>query len=151
SPTEICDIYLVPYDNVNPTKYTDWMGGGPPYKEADNSMADSWYGSDFGAVGDNVRERPYADIYPRLTTKSNTFTVYYTVQVLKNPAWSRTQWNESTGSVMGTYPGSTSLERYLDPNDPNIPDYGDGSDPTGKPPIDTYYKWRVIANSAFPP
>ena len=31
-------------------------------------------------TGDNSRERIYATIYPRLTTKSNTYTVHMRVQ-----------------------------------------------------------------------
>ncbi len=31
-------------------------------------------------TGDNLREKPYADLYPRLTTKSNTYTVHFRVQ-----------------------------------------------------------------------
>jgi uncharacterized protein (TIGR02600 family) len=146
SPAEICDIYLVPYDSLNPSLYTDWVTTGPPYKQADSE----WYGSDFAGVGDNVRERPYGDIYPRLTTKSNTFTVYFTVQAIKSST--PTQWNESGGAILGEYRGSTSFERYIDPNDHNIPDYAAGTtNPTSMTPIDTYYKWRVISNNAFAP
>jgi hypothetical protein len=164
SPAEICSIYLVPYDNVSKTRYTDWFtngvlnsGTGVPtyfYPNADYNTSDSWYGSDFAGVGDNVRERPYADIYPRLTTKSNTYTVYYTVQAIKNPSSDPTQWNETAGAVLGQYRGSTSLERYLDPNDPNIPDYADGTNPINNPnklSIDHFYKWRVISSDAFAP
>ena len=34
-------------------------------------------GSDFGLVGDNTRKSPYADIYSRITTKSNVYSVFY--------------------------------------------------------------------------
>lgn len=132
SASEVCDIYLVP-------KGYTWPG-----------FDLKWYGNDFALVGDNVRERPYADIYPRLTTKSNSFTVHFTVQALKNPSSNPTQWNEDRGAVLAEYRGSTSLERYLDPNDSNIPDYGDGTDPTTKTPIDKFYKWRIISNDSFP-
>jgi hypothetical protein len=106
-------------------------------------------------VGDNVRERPYADIYPRLTTKSNTFTVHYRVQVLQNPpSATQTQWSEDTGVVSGEYRGSTTLERYLDPNNSTIPDYASAAnplDPVACPSLDTKYQWRVVANTAFAP
>ena len=136
SASEICDIYLVPQG----------------YNWTSDSAADSaWYGTDFALAGDNVRERPYADIYPRLTTKSNTFTVHFTVQALKNLSTDPAQWNEDRGIVLGEYRGSTTIERYLDPNDPNIPDYGDGTDPTTKTPIDSFYRWRIVANRRFYP
>ncbi len=75
-------------------------------------------------MGDNVRERPYADIYPRLTTKSNTFTVHYTVQALKNPpANAPDKWTEGKDRFLGELRGSVTLERFLDPANTNIPDY----------------------------
>ncbi len=152
SAAEICDLYLVPYDATNTTSYTGWMSGGPPYTAADTG----WYGSDFALVGDNVREHPYGDIYPRLTTKSNTFTVHFRVQSLKNPPNAdQTQWTDGTGVVTGEYRGSTTLERYLDPNNNNIPDYASAANnpavTPSAPSLDTYYQWRVVANNSFAP
>ncbi len=134
SPSEICDIYLVPQG----------------YTWANNAAADAaWYGDDFALVGDNVRERPYANIYPRLTTKSNTFTVHYTVQALKNPpGQSPDLWTEARGAVTGELRGSTTLERFLDPADSKIPDYA--ANPTA-PSLDTFYQWRVISSNTFAP
>jgi hypothetical protein len=144
----------VPIDTVNPTYYADWNSDA----NADYAKPDSWYGSrgDFGLVGDNVREHTYGDLYPRLTTKSNTYTVYYKVQALKNPSTANpTQWTEGTGVVTGEYRGSTSLERYLDPNNNTIPDYTvSGNNPAvtaGVPSLDSYYQWRVVSNTAFAP
>ncbi len=68
SATEICDIFLVP---KNESWSTDDQG--------------RLFWSNHLLTGDNLRERPYANIYPRLTTKSNTYTVHYKVQALKNP------------------------------------------------------------------
>lgn len=136
SASEICDLYLVPQGY-----------GLDEFRAASGSR--SWYGADFAMVGDNVRERPYADIYSRLTTKSNTFTVHYTVQALKNPPGSDpAQWNESRGVVTGQLRGSTTLERFLDPADSNIPDYA--LNPTA-PSLDTFYQWRVISTNTFAP
>jgi len=134
SASEICDLYLVPQGYSWP------------------SFASQWYdpGGDFALVGDNVRERPYADIYPRLTTKSNTYTVHFTVQALRNLSSNPAQWNETKGAVIGEYRGSTTIERFLDPNNPNIPDYASG-DPTSMPSLDTFYQWRVVANRRFYP
>jgi hypothetical protein len=156
SAAEICDIYLVPNDPLT-GRYTDWYSStSTDNKNADSAKPDSWYGPDFGLVGDNVREHAYGDIYPRLTTKSNTYTVYYKVQTLKNPpAADQTQWNESSGAVTGEYRGSTSIERYLDPNNNSIPDYtsstaNPAATPTA-PGLDNYYQWRTVANTAFAP
>jgi len=135
SASEICDLYLVPKGYAWP------------------AFAAQWYDSDgdFAMVGDNVRERPYANIYPRLTTKSNTYTVHYTVQALKNLSANPAQWSESRGSITGEYRGATTIERFLDPNNPGIPDYADGSDPIAKDSLEKYYQWRIVANRRFYP
>jgi len=96
-----------------------------------------------------VRERPYANIYPRLTTKSNTYTVHYTVQALKNPPGQLPNvWNETRSVVTGELRGSTTLERFLDPADSKIPDYA--TDPNA-PNLDSFYQWRVISSDTFAP
>lgn len=133
SASEICDIYLVPEG----------------YSWSNNAAADAaWYGNDFALIGDNVRERPYANIYPRLTTKSNTFTVHFRVQVLRNPGTNPAQWNEDTGVITGEYRGSVTLERYLDPANPDLPDHATN---TTAPSLDTFYQWRIVGNRAFSP
>ena len=150
SASQICEMYLVPITNVKGGTYATSGGA--------SSFAADWYdGKTFGLVGDNVRERPYADIYGLVTTKSNTFTVYYTVQSLKNaePAANQATWNESAGTVLGEYRGSTTLERYIDPNQ-SLPDFAatpgaatlDGNAPAGTL---SYYKWRVVENHQFAP
>ncbi|PTY02261.1 hypothetical protein DB346_09095 [Verrucomicrobia bacterium LW23] len=152
SPAEICSIYLPP-DASN--------FGGSLYAWASDTEADAaWYNStgDFALLGDNVRERPYAGIYPRLTTKSNTFKVYYTVQALKNPrtpGGDPTRWDETKGVVEGEFRGSTTLERFIDPENPNIRDYAtDASLYTpgnaNAKTLDAFYQWRIISNNAFP-
>jgi uncharacterized protein (TIGR02600 family) len=142
SASEICDIFLVPRDPSNPTKYTDWT--------SDTLANQAWYGADFALVGDNSRERPYANIYPRLTTKSNTFTVHYFVQSLKNTNTDPSLWDETRGVILGEYRGSTTIERFIDPANSLIPNYAE-EDPTSWQPLDHYYQWRVIANNSFAP
>jgi hypothetical protein len=72
-----------------------------------------------------MREKPYSDIYPRITTKSNSFTIHYRVQTLSQFTRSSRgtaradddaylQWDEDRDSVVGELRGSTSIERYLD-------------------------------------
>ena len=151
SPAQICDIYLVPRG----VKGTDY-GDSPSNYDINNyvwpNFGNLWYGSDFAMVGDNARERPYADIYSRLTTKSNTFTVHYRVQTLANPpAANQAQWSEAAGVVTGEYRGSTTLERYLDPNDTTIPDYAGDSSPLTDKSLDSCYQWRTVSNTAFAP
>ncbi|CAN5761777.1 hypothetical protein BH09VER1_BH09VER1_13330 [soil metagenome] len=135
SATEICDIFLVPS-----TKF--WSN--------DTDARNGWYSDDFARVGDNVREHPYADIYPRLTTKSNVYTVHYMVQALRqSPSAVAGTWTESATQIAGEYRGSTTLERYIDPNNATIPDYPTAA--ANSPTLDTFYRWRVIENQQFAP
>jgi uncharacterized protein (TIGR02600 family) len=134
SATEICDIFLVPQGS-------SWAN--------DTAARTAWYGNDFALVGDNVRERPYANLLGRVTTKSNTFTVHYRVQSLKVPSQQpQDVWVESKGSVLSEYRGATGLERYLDPNDRRIPDYA--ADPSAAS-LDEFYNWRILENRQFAP
>ncbi len=152
SASQICEMYLVPDGNPNFS-----TGAATTYTTA-SAFATDWYdGKTFGLVGDNTRERPYTDIYGLVTTKSNTFTVYYTVQSLKNaePPSKQSMWDESQGTVLGEYRGATTLERYIDPNQ-NLPDFAaspgsatlDGDSTSG---TFSYYKWRVVENHQFAP
>jgi hypothetical protein len=158
SASQICDMYLVP---LNPPE-----GDYGTAAAGISSFASKWYdGKTYGLVGDNVRERPYTNIYGQITTKSNTYTVYYTVQSLKNAEPQVTStgttpgqqiWDETKGSVVGEYRGSTTIERYIDPNQ-TLPDFAaspgtytvDGPNPSGYPP--TYYNWRIVDNHQFAP
>ncbi|WP_075077383.1 Verru_Chthon cassette protein A [Terrimicrobium sacchariphilum] len=133
SATEICDIFLVPSG-------ASWT--------SDSAARTEWYGDKYALVGDNLRERPYATIYPRITTKSNTFRVYYTTQSLNNRSPDPAVWNESLGVITGEYRGSTTIERYLNPADTNLPDAAtDASDPS----LESYYRWRVVEQTGFVP
>lgn len=137
SPSEICQQYLIPQG----TTYTT--------KAAMAAFWDAWRQS-----GDNMRERPYATIYQKLTTKSNSYTVHFRAQTLKKIKGSTvTEWAEGIDKVTGEYRGSTTLERFIDPN-AKIPDYA--ADPAGigsatMPTLDSYYKWRVVRNQQFAP
>jgi uncharacterized protein (TIGR02600 family) len=140
SPAEICSIPLVPV--------------GANY----SSMASWWTG--YTLTGDNSKERPYTRIYPKLTTKSNSFTVHFRVQVLKkSPTTPADQWVEGRDIVASEYRGSTLIERYIDPNNGDLPDFATNTggnftkypDPLVRYNIDTYYRFRVIQTRRFAP
>lgn len=135
SASEICDIPIVPQGktvaDMTPTGF--W---------ADNAL-----------TGDNLRERIYTTLYPRLTTKSNTFTVHFRVQALKqlNTSVAGT-WTEGKDIVQGEYRGSTTIERFIDANNPLIPNYA--ATPASIPtldPLDKFYRWRIVENRQFAP
>ncbi len=116
SAAEICSIWLVPE--------------GPTLGDTPN-----WWNS-HRITGDNLRERPYATLYPLLTTKSNTFTVYMRAQSLA----------PETGKVTGEYRGSSVIERYIDPMDERLKSH----DPDTKS-LEPLYRFRVIETKRFAP
>lgn len=127
SATEICEVPLIPEGT----------------KAA--SIAAFWTARNL--TGDNVREKPYADLYPRLTTKSNAFTVHFHVQSLKKVRGTNpTLWDPAKDQVLSDHRGSTLIERYVDVNDPRLPDFA-----VGQESIDPYYKFRVIHTRRFQP
>ena len=143
SPSELCEMFLVPLGY----NWQEFSGV--------TFTSHSWYSipGDFALVGDNTRERPYADLYERVTTKSNTYTVYFTVQALKNaqPQTDARQatWDETKGAVVGEYRGSNILERYLDPHE-TMPDFL-ATGAAGVQSLESYYKWRVVETHQFAP
>jgi hypothetical protein len=103
-------------------------------------------------TGDNLREKPYGDLYPRLTTKSNTYTVHMRVQTLrKKPGPNHAVWDEVSDQVTSEYRGSSTIERYIDPHDPrfdgNHPDYID----VDKKSLEPAYRFRVVNSKRFQP
>ena len=139
SPAEICDIHIVPDDASVST--------------ADKAALDAdmkAYWESHALTGDNSRERIYTTLYSRLTTRSNTYTVNFRVQTLKQrPGGDPKAWNENTGVITCDYRGSTTLERYIDPNNTGIPDYA--ADPDATPTLDTFYRWRLRSHRPFTP
>jgi uncharacterized protein (TIGR02600 family) len=128
SPSQVCDQHLVPVGQT--------IAGMPAYWTT-NAL-----------TGDNSRERPYTNLLGRLTTKSNTFTVHFRVQVLKkSPATPADQWVEGRDTVASEYRGSTLIERYIDPNNTSIPDFATATTAN----IDDYYRFRVIQTRRFAP
>ena len=92
-------------------------------------------------------------LYPKLTTKSNTFTVHYRVQVLKQvPGIDREYdtWDEEKDVVMAEQRGSYTIERYIDPNDPRLRDV-DFADPDETRIVEDYYQFRIVDHKKFAP
>lgn len=141
SAAEICSIPLVPTNST--------------WTNVTNTSATGFWAANSG-TGDNAKERPYARIYPKLTTKSNTYTVHYRVEVLKKSPNSTAQdtWADGTDKVISTYRGSTTIERYVNPRDAGLPDYA--SITTLPPdrtqnPLPNFYKFRILGERQFNP
>lgn len=127
SASEICDIFLVPEG------------------ETLQSVADpGGFWATHRVTGDNLRERPYNAIYPRVTTRSNVFTVYIKAQVVKQrPGTLAVQpdtFQEEADLVEAELQTAVTFERYLDPQ--ALPASED-TDPLGP------YKLRVLNQRDF--
>jgi len=133
SASEICDIHIVPEGETSSSMQTFWQS--------------------HALTGENLREKIYTTLYPRLTTKSNTYTVHFRAQALrKMPDSTVGTWSEGKDQVLGEYRGSTTIERFIDANNTSIPDYA--ANPTQIPSLDSldkFYRWRVIENRQFAP
>jgi len=136
SPTEICDQWLVPEGYTLDNMYTFWMR--------------------HRQTGDNTKERPYTNLYPRLTTRSNTYRVHVVAQTLRQNNHKHPQtFNPANGDrVLTEYRGSCLVERSIDPTDPDIPDYAqllqDNPDADCSP-LDSYYSFGISQVMPFVP
>ena len=154
SPSEFCSLWLYPAAQPTSANATSAQTALVSWDSNNANIKSWWYGTGKGdktrksLTGDNQRERPYATIYPRLTTKSNTYTVHYKVQTLKKvPGTSKTQWVEGKDQMVSEYRGSSLIERYIDPNDPNLPDFATNTTAS----LDDYYKFRTVSTKKFSP
>ena len=123
SASEICSIFLVP----NAPGAT--AGG----------MATWW--NDYQLTGNNSRERPYATLYPLLTTKSNVFTTHLRAQAIKRRA-------DGSIDVQGEYRGSVTFERFLDPN---AEIFTTGAIDPDKISLEPYFRFRTLVAKQFDP
>ncbi|HSI87227.1 MAG: Verru_Chthon cassette protein A [Candidatus Methylacidiphilales bacterium] len=145
SASEICDIYLVPGSLVKT--------GTPPAGTPSYNTMQTWWQT-YLITGDNTREAPYGSIYPRLTTKSNTYTVHVMTQAIKKGRNSAAdEFVDGQDTVTSEFRGSVLIQRYLDPN----ADYlvkADGLTPAGELDADAMvgpYKFRVLSTKQFSP
>jgi hypothetical protein len=94
-----------------------------------------------------MRERPYSLIYPRVTTRSNVYTVHMRCQVIrKAPGSAANVFDPQRDTIGGEYRGSATIERFIDPNDPDLLRYNDVADK-----VDPYYRFRIVSTKHFAP
>jgi uncharacterized protein (TIGR02600 family) len=143
SAAEICDINLVP--NISPNSLTGQFD-----PTSASAVAAFWTAN--ALTGDNSRERPYNGLYSRLTTKSNTYTVHVRAQSLTSPSTLPAgEWIENPQLIASEYRGSVTINRYLDPQDSNIPDFMASTGSYTSQSLDNYYKYRVLETRRFLP
>ena len=156
SATEICSLYLVPQYLVKcPT-----AGGGETVNTSSSAPGSPTYAtmstwwSNYTLTGDNVREDPYNQIYPRLTTKSNTFTIHFRVQTLKKAINTAANvFVDGQDQVTSEYRGSSIVQRYLDPNSDTLYNPLTGAVGTETDPDSMVgpYKYRIVSTKRFAP
>jgi hypothetical protein len=109
SATQVCDVPLIPIGYTAANLSSFWTTN--------------------TSTGDNSLERPYSMIYPRVTTKSNIFTVHVIAQSLKQTPTDLQgvngigSWTENVDQVTGEVRGSYTIEKYYDPNTTDISYY----------------------------
>jgi uncharacterized protein (TIGR02600 family) len=134
SATQICEMNLIHHGAVPGDSETE---------------ADFW--DKHAITGDNTRERPYANLYGKLTTRSNTFTVHVRAQVLRQSPRKRGEswanWREDGDQRVSEYRGSTTLERYIDPSDPTLAEVATDTNVV----VDSAYRLRVVGTRKFVP
>lgn len=150
SASEICDMFLVP-QGVSIASGDDVA----------STMAAWWDG--YRLTGDNLREKPYAHTYSRLTTKSNSYTVHVRVQALKKRSNdpNQNQWVEGRDRVVGEYRGSFTIERFIDLNDATLSSFDEtyfgntlydaSGNVTKTGQLDPFYRIRVVDTKQFAP
>ncbi len=136
SPTEICDQFLVPE--------------GLSLEDARDEM----WTEDNLLTGENLKERPYGNLYPRLTTRSNAYRVHVVAQSIKKARLSdpTTIDRKKGDQITAEYRGSYLVERTIDPSDSEIPDYAAEISASARaelPSLDRYYYFRISQVKQF--
>lgn len=157
SPSQICEIHLIP-DVSKGASVGETLG-------SIGSITDSTSGTQLQTVmdqfwqnhaptGDNTRERPYSNIYNRVTTRGNTFRVHMRAQVIRKTRSTAVDTVDPVKDVVvSEYRGSSLIERYIDPTDATttIPDYAASTNPLSLTPLERFYKFRTLESKRFSP
>jgi len=159
SASEICERFLYPVGPGIAPKFQapiyepDGAYNPPGSPSGETDIINFWRQRTL--TGDNVREKPYTDLYPRVTTKSNTYTVHMRVQTLRQIGGANadyTKWREGVDEVLGEYRGSSTIERYIDPSDPRlVTKVGDPNLGASGASLEDIYRFRVVRAKQFNP
>ena len=178
SASQICDVDLYPYtsssDYIPPGTdiYPDTNYNASAQKIPKTAAGFKQFLDDNGLTGDQGREGPYARIYPRVTTKSNIFTIHLRIQTVQIP---QSYYSSGTSGVLNVtqmkadfstpgkgdvvkvaieYRGSAKVERFIDPNDPALATYTKDTGPSSpelNKSLDPYYRFRTVNTKRFTP
>lgn len=141
---QFCEIHLPPQPQ---SAHGDPAGFVNTSRPVADRMADFW--SHYRGTADNLRERPYANLVPRMETRSNSWTVHCRVQVIRLPRGADpARVTADEVRVLGEYRGSMVVERFIDPDDPALPDHA--AQPSA-PSLDTLHQFRIHSARRFAP
>lgn len=132
SPSEMCSLFLVPQGSTL-ASVKDLVGG---------------FWATRRLTGDNTREKPYAELYPKLTTQSNSYRVHLRVQVL--PRSDGPPTGKPDFVPLAEFRGSRLIERYLDPENPRFAAKGGTVDPDTDN-LNDLYQFRILEARQFNP
>ena len=158
SATQICDMFLVP--DLRSAAGEHFLNSGVPINTGTYdavALRDFWTATGdglkwSGLTGDNLRERPYALLYPLVTTKSNTFTVHVIAQVLKSPSSTPAgQFVERADAAKAEWQGSFLIERQLSSTDKRLVDYASRAATDPKLTAEPLHKIRILQTRRFNP
>lgn len=151
SASQICETFMIPKTALGPG---DPVGSFGVLTAATRKTAMQTFWQNHAVTGENIRERPYSNIYSRVTTRSNTFRVHVRSQVIKKArSTDADTFDPVKDAVLSEYRGSTVLERFIDPTDTTkpLPDYAASAAPLSEEPLDTFYQFRTLETKRFAP
>jgi hypothetical protein len=96
-------------------------------------------------TGDNSKEKPYATLYPHLTTRSLTFDLHLVAEeIRKDASTSPDRFVPGADQAVGRVRRSLPLTGRIDPKDPAMPDFiWDDRQALNLPALDSFIVWSV--------
>ncbi len=128
TPSQICEHYLVPEGEADKDQQV-----------TEAAMRSFW--ETHRLTGDNTKEKPYAHLLPRLTTRSNAYRVHFIAESLvKSRQTAADTFDPSHDRVTARKQGNTLLRRRLNLDHPDLPDYQTAG---RTQPLDGFYEWNL--------
>jgi len=155
--SQLCEVHLIPTPVTGTSTAANVSASDVSnYESRVGNLARFW--AEHCSTGDNTRERPYANLYQKFTTRSNTFRVHVRAQSIRKALRSVAAdvFNPDLDQVSAEFRGSFLLERYIDQADlaaanPTDIDYAAATNPFSLKPLENYYRFRILESKRFAP